>query len=64
MRIACAALEADVGVPLSTASAVTPALPSRTPLTRPDAETVARVVSEEDHWKVTPVETGVLPENA
>jgi hypothetical protein len=61
VRIACDALETDVGVPLSTASAEMPAPPRRTPLTSPDDDTVARVVSEEDHWKVTPVETGVLP---
>src|SRR6185503_8580249 len=35
--------------------------PSRTPLTRPVLETVARVVSLEVHWNVTPVEMGVPP---
>jgi hypothetical protein len=63
VRMACAELKTPLGVPFKTAWAVIAALPSRTPLTRPPEVTVARVVSEEDHWKVTPV-TVVEPDFA
>src|SRR5438105_4903876 len=63
-RIACAELVTDVGVPFNTASAVMSVAPNRTPDTRPLAETVARVVSADDHSNVTPLVTVVLPDFA
>src|SRR5438105_3471544 len=63
-RIACAELVTDVGVPFNTASDVMSVAPNRTPDTRPLAETVARVVSADDHSNVTPLVTVVLPDFA
>src|SRR5438105_13910317 len=63
-RIGCAELLTDVGVPFSTASAVMSVAPNRTPDTSPLAETVARVVSADDHSNVTPLVTVVLPDFA
>src|SRR6185503_2736342 len=55
VRTAFGVLETPVGVPFTTAIAVTLLLPSRTPFTCPVCVTVERVVSEEVHWNVTPV---------
>src|SRR6266550_2113109 len=63
VRTACAELDTEVGVPLRTASAVMLVLPSRTPVTSPDAETRARVVSDEVHSKVKPL-TATFPLSA